>query len=400
MIGFNTTQSTPPAPVRVGFVMHKMQVAGAEVLVKQIIEQLAGEIEATVFCLDGLGELGQQLRDAGTPVIVLDRQPGFDRQVAKRLADEVNSRRIDVLHAHQYTPFFYSALARLRHRCQTKILFTEHGRHYPDIVSWKRRSANRWLLQRYAEVTTACCDFSTAALRQIEGFPRAITLRNGVVLDELPPRGDAQTQQALRAKLGLQADTPYAACVARFHPVKDHATLIRGWRQVHQQLPGAKLLLVGDGPERANIEQLIQQLSPLAPAAGERVRERGPTFASSIKFLGIRNDVADILRAVDVFTLTSVSEAASLTLLEAMASECASVVTDVGGNAEHLREGIDGFLTPRGDAEKLGERLTELLQSPDRCREMGTSARRRVIEAFNLDDVIAAYAQHYKTLQK
>ena len=165
-------------------------------------------------------------------------------------------------------------------------------------------------------------------------------------MQALPARGNASEQAELRQRLGLDPETPYAACIARFHPVKDHATLVRAWAQVHDALPNAKLLLVGDGPERENLEQQIQILT--------RSNEQ---FASSIEFLGIRNDVADILRAVDVFTLTSVSEAASLTLLEAMASGCASVVTDVGGNAEHLREGVDGFLVPRSDDQQLADRL-------------------------------------------
>ncbi|QDS88354.1 Putative glycosyltransferase EpsD [Rosistilla ulvae] len=380
----------PEAPLRVGFVMHVMQVAGAEVLVKQIIERLADKIEPTVFCLDALGELGQQLRDAGVPVVVLDRQPGLDRNVPRRLAAEVRSRGIELLHAHQYTPFFYSALARLLHRAPVKILFTEHGRHYPDIVSPKRRWANRLLLQRYADRTTACCEFSTRALQQIEGFPAAFTLANGVDLEQLPPRGDAATQADLRRRLGLDLDRPYAACIARFHPVKDHATLIRGWYQLHQQLPDARLLLVGDGPQREAIESLVDQLA--------QSNSPSPTFPDSIEFWGIRSDVADILRAVDLFTLTSVSEAASLTLLEAMASQCPAVVTDVGGNGEHVGDGVEGFLVPRGDHEALAGRFQNLLSDPVKSQAMGEMARARVVKKFDLQQTIAAYYRHYQAL--
>ncbi|TWT54679.1 putative glycosyltransferase EpsD [Rubripirellula amarantea] len=370
-------------PVRVGFVMHKMQVAGAEVLVKQIIERLSGNIDATVYCLDGLGELGQQLRDAGTPVVVLDRKPGLDLSVAKRLASDVKSRRIEVLHAHQYTPFFYSALSKIRGRSGVKVIFTEHGRHYPDVVSKKRRFANRYLLQHCCTAATACCDFSTRAVQDIEGFPSTFTLRNGVDLCGLPPRGTDDAQMDLRRQLGLDLYRPYAACVARFHPVKDHSTLIRAWARVHQQVPNAKLLLVGDGPERQNIESAIQ------------THAGSSDLASSIEFWGIRSDVASILRAVDCFTLTSVSEAASLTLLEAMASQCPAVVTDVGGNGEHVRDEVEGFLVPRADDSALATRLTQLLSDKSLCIEMGTAARQRVIADFELSDIIAKYRDLY-----
>ena len=362
--------------------MHVMQVAGAEVLVKQITERLGDMIEPTVLCLDDVGQLGYELRQAGVPVVVLDRKPGLDRQVAKRLAEEVKQRGIEVLHAHQYTPFFYSALARLLHRCPARILFTEHGRHFPDVVSWKRHWANRLVLQRFADVSTGCCDFSSEALRRVEGFPRAITLRNGVDLSGLPARGDRSEQQALRQRLGLDPDRPYAACIARFHPIKDHPTLIRAWAKVIESIPDARLLLVGDGQERQACEQLSRQLG----------------LGESVEFWGIRGDVADILRAVDVFTLTSISEAASLTLLEAMASECPAVVTDVGGNGEHVSEGIEGYLVPRGDDARLAERLIELLSDPDRAQQMGQLARQRVVRQFELTDVIRAYGDHYRAL--
>jgi len=368
--------------VRVGFVMHVMQVAGAEVLVKQIIQQLGDWIEPTVLCLDDVGQLGYELRQAGVPVVVLDRKPGLDRRVAKRLAVEVKRRGIEVLHAHQYTPFFYSALARLVHRCRARVLFTEHGRHYPDVVSWKRHWANRLVLQRFADLSTGCCDFSSEALRTIEGFPRAITLRNGVDLSGLLARGDQSQQRALRQRLGLDPDRPYVACIARFHPIKDHATLIRAWARVNSTIPDARLLLVGDGQERQACQQLCRQLE----------------ITGAVEFWGIRGDVADILRAIDVFTLTSISEAASLTLLEAMASECPAVVTDVGGNSEHVSDAVEGYLVPRGDDAAVATRLIELLSNPERAREMGRSARQRVFKQFDLADVIRAYGDHYQSL--
>lgn len=368
--------------IRVGFVMHKMEVAGAEVLVKQIIDRLKSRIEPTVLCLDGIGELGRQLLESSVPVVSLNRKPGVDWLVGKKIADEVKNRRIEVLHAHQYTPFFYSAVARIRHRAKSRVIFTEHGRAYPDVVSWKRKLVNRFCLQRYANQITACCDFSTCALQKKDGFPHAKTLRNGVEIGDFVPRGTPDDVQRQRKALGLKADGLYVACVARMHPIKDHATLIRSWKIVQKSVPSAKLLLVGDGPERANIERQIEDAM----------------LRGSVELLGVRHDVKDILRAVNVSTLTSVSEAASLTLLEAMASQCPSVVTDVGGNAELLREGVDGFLVPRGDATVLARRLVELLSDFALQHQFGSAARQRVAENFSLGQAIAAYMSHYENL--
>jgi L-malate glycosyltransferase len=375
-------QSVELTKIRVGFVMHVMQVAGAEVLVKQIIERLSAEIDATVFCLDALGELGQRLLDNGIPVVVLNRKPGFDRGLIRKLAKEVREREIQVMHAHQYTPFFYTALARAVGGCKTKIVFTEHGRHYPDVVSWKRRLVNRLFLQRYADVSTACCDFSARAVEANDGFTKVVTLRNGVDINLLPARGSQESQNALRQRLGLSPHIKYVACVARFHPIKDHPTLLRAWKHVVDQLPNVKLLLVGDGADKQ--------------ACQEKCREWG--MADKVEFWGIRHDIAEILRAVDVFALTSISEAASLTLLEAMASECPCVVTDVGGNAEHLKAEVHGFLAPRGDDVAIAKYLCRLLQDERLSRTLGAAARQQVVEHFTMTKTVEAYRAYFRQL--
>ncbi|MFY7968266.1 MAG: glycosyltransferase, partial [Pirellulaceae bacterium] len=87
--------------------MHLMQVAGAEVLVTQIIDRLKERFDFHVICLDGLGQLGEQLVERGTSVVVLGRKPGIDWQTVSRLKNHLRKESVDLLHAHQYTPFFY-----------------------------------------------------------------------------------------------------------------------------------------------------------------------------------------------------------------------------------------------------------------------------------------------------
>jgi len=102
------------------------------------------------------------------------------------------------------------------------------------------------------------------------------------------------------------------------------------------------------------------------------------------------------LRAVDVFTLTSETEASSLTLLEAMACECPAVITDVGGNGEHVTDGVEGWLVPRGDHITLAERLIRALECPELRNKMASAARRRVERQFSLEDTVAKYEELYR----
>jgi glycosyltransferase involved in cell wall biosynthesis len=357
--------------------MHVMQVAGAEMLVAEIIRRLGPRLIPIVICLDAVGELGEQLRKEGITVTSVGRHPGLDLGVPRRLAGVLRDHRVDVVHAHQYTPFFYSALAKLLPSSGWRLLFTEHGRHYPDVVSPKRRLANRLVLSRLADQVTAVCEFSARSLAEKDGFSaRSVeVIENGIDL----PAPPSETRDVLRGRLGLDAGRQYITCVARFHPVKDHRTLLRAFERLAGETPQADLLLVGDGQLRSALEEETNRLG----------------IRSRVRFLGVRHDVPSLLGASDVFVLSSVSEASSLTLLEAMAARLPVVVTDVGGNPEIVRHDIEGLLVPRADPEQLAGALLRILGDPGLGRRMGEAGRRRVEAHFRLDQTIARYYECY-----
>ena len=364
-------------PVRVGFVLHVMQVAGAEVLVAETIRRLGPRIAPVILCLDQVGQLGAEMQREGVEVIAFGRQPGVDLSVSRRMARAIRERALDVLHAHQYTPFFYGSIAARLSGVRPRVIFTEHGRHYPDVVSFKRRVVNRLVFDWLADEVNAVCEFSARSVRDKDGFRRrpVEVIPNGIDL----PRYTSMDRGSARRSLGLDARRRYITTVARFHPVKDHRMLLRAFAEVAKARPDTDLLLVGDGPLRAELEQL---------AAALGVHDR-------VQFMGVRHDVASILRASDVFALTSVSEAASITLLEAMASELPVVVTGVGGNPEIVRDTIDGMLVPRGDAGAAARALLTILGDPTLAAAMGRAGADRVRSRFLLDDTIGRYFELY-----
>ena len=369
--------------IRVGFVVHAMEVAGAETLVAASVRRLAHRIRPSILCLDAMGRLGGELLDEGFEVVCLGRRPGVDLRLVWRLAREVRERRIEVLHAHQYTPFFYSAMARLVPGTSARVILTEHGRHYPDVVSVRRRWANRLFLSRLANAVNACCDFSRRALSEVDGFAgdRIEIVENGVLVENY---GCARDRAAVRRALGLDPDRRYVAAIGRFHPVKDQATLLHAFARFAEARKDVDLLLVGDGPLRTKLEGLARELG----------------VTGRVRFMGFRPDVPRILSVVDVFVLTSLSEAASLTLLEAMASALPVVVTAVGGNPEIVRHGVEGLLVPRGDSEAAGVAILRILDDSARARAMGRAGRRRVEERYRLERTIDSYLELYLRLSR
>lgn len=372
-----------PAPLRVGFVVHVMQVAGAEVLIRETIRRLGPAIRPTVFCLDRVGAIGEELSAQGVDLVCFGRRPGWDFSVSRKLAREATHRGIEVLHAHQYTPFFYAALAKPFIRPTPALILTEHGRHYPDAVSPPRRAVNRVVLDRLADAVNACCHFSGDALSKVDGFAggRIEVVENGIDLARYVPTPD---KAAVRESLGLDPGRRSVVHVARHHPVKDQATLIRAFALAAPDAPDADLVMVGDGPQR-------DDLTALAASLG---------VANRVTFVGIQSNVADWLRASHVFALTSVSEAASLTLLEAMASGLPVVVTAVGGNPEIVRDGVDGLLFPRGDAAAGAACLRRLLRDPELAARLGANGRKRVADKYQLHQTVDAYHRLYRRLAR
>ena len=166
-----------------------------------------------------------------------------------------------------------------------------------------------------------------------------------------------------RRPSGLPAGRRFITTIARFHPVKDHATLIRAFAKIAARFPDVDLLLAGEGPLKHDLESL---------AATLKVTDR-------VRFLGVRRDVPALLKATTIFALTSVSEGASLTVLEAMAAGRPIVLTDVGGNPELVRRDVDGLLAAarRRGGHRAGVRDAARRSRRSRPRLGDSAARAR-----------------------
>ncbi len=361
-------------------VLHSLHVGGAEVLAARLARRLGDRYRFVFVCLDELGELGGQLRAEGFPVHVLGRRPGLDWRLALRLAGLLRRERVGVLHAHQYTPFFYAAAARQFGR-PVPVLFTEHGRHFPDFPRPKRVLANRLLLgrrDRVVGVGRAVCD----ALVRNEGIPaeRVGLVYNGIDLGRFA--AGPSLRAPVRRELGLGADDLVILQVARLDYLKDHATAVRAFGRVALRRPEARLVLVGEGPEGPKIHELVGR-------AG---------LADRVLFLGLRHDVPRLLAAADVFLLTSVSEGIPLTLIEAMAAGLPVVATRVGGVGEVVEDGTTGLLAPAGDDAALARHRLRLACAPGEARGMGRLGRARAEALFSEEAMHARYADLYREM--
>jgi glycosyltransferase involved in cell wall biosynthesis len=184
-----------------------------------------------------------------------------------------------------------------------------------------------------------------------------------------------------RAELGIPACDWVIGTAARLAPEKDQATLLRGAAAALRR--GAHLLVAGEGPERPALEALAKKLG-----IGDRVR-----------FLGAVADIPGLLRALDVFALSSLIEGLPGSMLEAMATELPVVATSVGGVVDAIRNGENGYRVPSCDPAALGAALDLVEADRQAAREMGRRAREWVLRRYAARRMHAEYASLYRRLR-
>jgi glycosyltransferase involved in cell wall biosynthesis len=359
-------------------VIHALGVGGAEVLVDQMVRRMSERFRCVVAVLDEVGEIGQKLIADGFDVELLERRPGIDRRCARRLREFARRQHAAILHAHQYTPFFQSLLSR-GVTGRRPIVFTEHGRHVPDLPSRKRTLVNRMLLRR-GDRLIGCGNSVREALIANEGLParRVEVIHNGVDLAAFgTPSQDARSK--VRSEFGIAEADPLAVMVARLHALKDHETALRAIELARRSIPDLKLLIVGDGDRRQQIQESIGRLNLTGAAIPA----------------GARSDVPDLLAAADLFLLTSISEGIPLTVIEAMAAGRPVVATAVGGLPELVQPGLTGALAAAGDAESLANHLVRLCGDAELRAEQGRAGRDLAHRQFGLDVMLRRYEQVY-----
>lgn len=361
-------------------IMHvviSMVVGGAERLVYDMVRYPAfADNPPIVCCMDSLGELGDKLRQEGYKVYCKGRKAGFDFSMIAWLRDIMRAENVDVVHAHQYSPLVYATPAAFL-AGRKKVVYTEHGRFYPERKSWKRSLINPFLslgVDHLVSISKATAD----SMATYDNFPRRRieVIHNGIDTSGMNPPID---KKAKRRELGLSETCRIIGTAARLNSIKNIPMMLRGLKQVLQQVPDCCLVIAGQGEEEEGLKRLAEELD---------ISER-------VKFIGLRFDLPEVYQLFDVFLLTSFSEGISVTLLEAMASGVPSVVTDVGGNREVVVEGETGYLVPSDDDRLLATLICRMLKQFDLVSQLGWAARQRSQNSFSVESMMCRYQRLY-----
>jgi glycosyltransferase involved in cell wall biosynthesis len=358
-------------------VLSSFGVGGQErVALDLAIGQRARGHTVTAISLAGApdGPMADEFREHGIAVDRVTKRGGLDATLVPRLARALRHHRAQVVHTHNPLPLIYGApAARL---VGAAAIHTKHGMN-PGSLGHRllRRAA-----ARLAHAFVAVSDKTAAQARELHDAPDRLlhTIANGIRLDRYRP--DAEARATVRVELGL-GDAWVVGTVGRLDEYKNQALLVRA--MAPHLSANVRLVIVGDGPTRAEVEAEVARL-------------REPRW---VVMTGRRMDVPRLAPAFDVFALSSKTEGLPLVVPEAMAAGLPIVATAVGGLPDVIDEGVTGLLVPVDDAA-LSAALGALAADHTRAREMGRRAREVALARYSSERMVDAYLALYATARK
>lgn len=377
--------SPEETPIKIMYVIGTLDVGGAEKHLVELVTRLdRTQFEPKVCCLSEGGPLEDILRSHSIDVRVIGFRGLSVSRIGSvlRVLGEMRRYFIDerpvIVHTYLYWANIIGGIIARLTRVPILITsrrslgyFKENKFYYQWLENW----VNSWT----KAITVNSRGVLEDVLQREKIDPTKIHLiYNGVDTDMFARGGD---RQAVRRDLGIEPDVTVVGCIANLIPYKGHKDLIQAACIVLKEHPKVKFVFIG-----RNDRDYYRELNLLADQLG---------ITNSLIYAGPRRDIVDVLSAIDILVLASHEEGFSNVVLEGMAAGKPLVITAVGGNSEAIVNGSSGILVPPKCSEVMANAIKHLITNQSYAQSLGTRARERVQEHFNVDQMVLAFEQLY-----
>lgn len=363
-------------------VVDGFRMGGAENKLLELIRKLDREkYEVLLANVGPGGPLQPQFEQLDIEMHDFARCWAFDPLPCYRLYRFIREREIDVVQTTLFWADFTGTIAA-RWAGVPLVLSWETVSHEGDPYhnNFQRRNGYR-LMARWSDLIVAVShEVKDSLVRRRRVPPDKIrVIHYGVDLEKFHPNGE-HVRISKRGDLGVRPDDFLVGIVARLEPWKGHSVFVEAFAQIASRFPEVKAVFIGDGSLRSPLEAMVQE---------RELQER-------ILFLGVRNDIAELLHGIDLFVLPSrPGEGLPNVLLEAMACKKAVIATNVGGVPELVRSGVNGYVVSTGDARALAAALEKVLADRQHLQQLEENALKTVQGAFSLQSQIRAFEDIY-----
>jgi len=340
-----------------------------------------GRFETIIVYSKG-GRLRREFENIGIQVEQFDTKSKFNLAEVLYLYRLIKVNDIDVLQTHGPRVDFFGAiaakLAGIPHIITRHVAISQHllSNFRKKLYASFDNIAMKWA----AKVITVS-HVVEDDLVENQGVVRdkIVTIVNGVDLNRFSMI-DKKASIKIRSEFGIDAGMHVVGMIAQLSYWKGVAYFLSAIPSILSRCKYARFLIIGDGPERANLEALAERLG----------------ISQQVIFGGFRRDIPEIIASMDIVVLSSLREGLPLVLLESMAMGKPVVATNVGGVSELVQDGETGFIIAPRSPDTLAEAVTILLASAQRAREFGRAGRHRVEQYFSFDQMLKKYEEVYK----
>ncbi len=335
--------------------------------------------------LDGGNVSAEDFTAADIEFVPLSIAQGFTWPEITRLRHLLRTRNIDLLHVHGARAALYGRLATAMMRSRPHLIFSIHGFATPFYRFPKRNIylALEKALQRLTSHTIAVAEAEATLFRS---FGLATLAKMSVIpygIDVARFATPATNTPHLRKTLALPDDSPLILTVCRLNVPRDFASLLIAFEAVLVEFPTAHLLIVGDGPQRLEVEGRIKQMG----------------LSQAVQITGFRDDIPALMTLADIYVLTSYGwEGYPISTMEAQASGLPVVVTDAGGSKEAILHEKTGLVVPKCRPDLLAAAFLRLLRDSGLRRQMGAAGQQRARQEFMRTQMIEKISYIYDSV--
>lgn len=360
-------------PVKIAYLIGHLKTGGTQKHLYELLRRLdRSRFAPRIYCLRGKGDMVQEFRRLGVHVEDLQLNGGGPKGLVRlfRFARQLKKQEISILHCYLPRANFFGAIAGRMARV-------------PIVLISKRTLEAQKELKQIVRCRWADAWADAVVANSAEALRHAV-VNGGCSLGKLHLVANGVDLSRYRTPVanGSNGKQPMVGTVVRLEAVKGPDAFVQAAARIAAEMPQARFVVVGDGAMREDLERAAAALG-----LGDRIR-----------FMGQRDDVADILPTFSVFILPSLIEGMSMALLEAMAAARPIVATAVGGNVDLITHGENGLLVPPGDPEKMARAALQLLNNPAWASGLGRAAQTLVLHHHSADSMVRRLEEIYHEL--
>ena len=371
------------------FVIDGLEFGGGERGFLQLIRGLPCERYNIHVATSPEGDFFKTLTWMGIDVSPLDLKKRMNVKNIKRLSEIIREKKINIVHSQGGRADFYARMAAKTLKPKVKVVNTVAMPVKGYDVGALRKGVYRffdWLSERYVDRFIVVSEILRETLLGSYRIQpdKVIKIYNGIELNEYHPDDSSESVKSIREEYNIGEEVFLIGAIGRMVWQKGFEYLIECVPEIVRAYPDAKILIVGDGP-------LLDGLKAL----GERLKVK-----DNVIFAGFRSDIKEILSAIDILVIPSLSEGFPMITLEAMAMAKPIVATSIDGITEQITDGIDGILVPPKDSSALAKAVIRILNDKKLARTMGLSARKKAEQKFSVKKMVAETEKVYLSLLK